>query len=102
MQVLNFSKHCLTCAEQNLLSKGLKLYQVVSRTMPETKEILTNLHKKGNDLWNTGITYNMTKYAKKLFTTTPMVAYSKQKNIGDLIIRYKLKPNEVQIDKYII
>ena len=24
MQVLNLSKHCLTCAEQSLLSKGLK------------------------------------------------------------------------------
>lgn len=35
---------------------------------------------------------------KKLFTTPPMVAYSKHKNIGDLIIRSKLKPNEVQRD----
>jgi hypothetical protein len=34
---------------------------------------------------------------KGLFTTPPMIAYSKHKNIGDLIVRSKLK-SIAQID----
>lgn len=38
------------------------------------------------------------EWRKKLFTTPPMVTYSKHEHIGILILNSKLKSNEVHID----